>query len=747
MKNLVIVESAAKGKTIAKYLNSSGLQSMGTFQVMASFGHITEIPIKEMGVDLDTWAATYVPIADKSQVIAKLKKAAKEADRVFLASDKDTEGEAIAWHLQHVLKLPPTTPRITFNEITQQALEHAVKHPQRIDTDAVAAQETRRILDRVVGYKLSPLLWTRFATGKLSAGRVQSAALKMLVDRSAEAKLHEPVPFWTLEGSFAGGHETLEAKAYAKDDTVIANWDKTNAVRLPKIVNKAWKQTYTATFSKKEARKNPSAPFTTSSLQQEAYSRLGLPAKRTMQLAQGLYEEGHITYMRTDSTNLAKEAQAAIVAYIHETFGADQCSPREFKTKSLNAQQAHEAIRPTHVEVKAKDIEGLTPIHKKLYDLIWRRAVASQMAPAVFSELTYVITAPMLDSLGVEMRGKHSVLIEEGYLAVYAPDQKANAAAIKAWDSLKATPVKPLTFTVKGDVSRPPALYNEPNLVKTLEKEGIGRPSTYASIIDKLFEKGYVMKGSNPQSTQHVITYHISQPSGVKEEEETLTLGGKETDRLVPTSLGERVIEYLVGVVPSLLDAQFTAKMESELDDISEGRAKKNKVLDVFYKPFSEAVEKAQEESKRIAKINKDHEKRGDCKIERPAAPKNVLRELKGADIIQTRFGPALFDPQAESFISGLLPLLQWREKTIEEVTQKDVAFLKRLPMTFEGTSRQIVMGRYGIYVKDTATEDSMNLPKDKWDDVYDGSITAKEIMALVPKPKSSATASKYKKK
>ena len=521
---------------------------------------------------------------------------------------------------------------------------------------------------------------------------------------------------------------------------------------IKQLAKKGWGQ-HKATFAQKESRRNPSAPFTTSSLQQDAYVRLGLPAKRTMQLAQGLYEAGHITYMRTDSTSLAKEAQQSILAYVQSEYGADMTQPREYKTKAASAQEAHEAVRPTHVEVRSRDLkedESLTAIHKKLYDLIWRRTVASQMAPAVYADVTYSVEVPMLAKIGVTMDGKHSILVGEGYLRVYAPDQKADPAALKAWDALlskKQAQVEALSLTMKGDVTRQPALYNEPSLVKTLEKEGIGRPSTYATILDKLFAKGYVSKGTNPQSTAHAKTYALEPEKAVKITEETITLGGKESDRLVPTSLGERVVKYLEGVVANLLDPKFTSKMEEELDAISEGRAQKNAILNAFYTPFHKLVVGAQKESKAIAKENREKKKRckkdgaasSDCESQPPLQPRNVLRELKGANLVQTRFGPALFDVGANEFISGLLPLLQWKKKTLEELTQKDVAFLKTLPISFDNSTRQVVMGRYGIYVKDLATNESMNLPKDQWDTVYDGTITRKDVMALQPRPATTS--------
>lgn len=741
MKNLVIVESAAKAKTIQKYLNSiPELKSKGSFHVIASFGHIQDLPAKEMGVDVATWEATYVPIPGKDGVVAKLRAAAKDADVIWLAADPDLEGEAIANHIKNVLKLKKPH-RVTFSEITKNALRDAILHPRTIDEDKVQAQESRRILDRVVGYELSPLLWHRFATSKLSAGRVQSATLKMLVDRAQEAKDHVATPFWTLQGLFylASTKAELEAKAYSPDNKVAA-WSEEKEVRklLRSFAKKGSAATWIAEFTQKESKKSPSAPFTTSSLQQEAYTRLGLPAKRTMQLAQGLYESGYITYMRTDSTALSEDAKTMIVQYIQKTFGEREVHRRDFKTKAANAQEAHEAIRPSNVATLSKDLEGdaMTVTHRKLYDLIWRRAVASQMTPAVYADVIHSITSNCCD---IVFRGKYSVLIEEGFLKVYQPDQKANPGDLKKWAELLAkqkVEVKPKGFKAPGDVDRPPALYNEPTLVKAMEQVGIGRPSTYATIIDKLFSKGYVLKGPNPtQATVHVNTYTLEKGE-VTMEEETISLGGKESDRFVPTSLGERVVEYLGTITPYLLETEFTARMEEMLDLLSEAKLRKKEVLSEFYKKFHASIEEAQADHKKIAAEKRKEanrkKKEGIVEEKAPLRPKNVLREFERirVQVVQTRYGPALFHTQQERFVS-MMPYLRWRNKTMEELTERDVQFLFRLPMKFEEGNREIHLGRYGLYVKENQV--NIVLPKELWDSVQDGTITYKEIKDLKP--------------
>ena len=722
MRNLVIVESAAKAQTIAKYLNSiPELASLGSFVVKASFGHVTEIPAKELGVDVATWTATYAPIANKAKVIADLKKAAKAADVVYLASDLDHEGEAIAYHLRKLLALPEACPRITFNEITPQALKRAVLTPGRVDLDAVAAQESRRMLDRVVGYELSPLLWRRFATGKLSAGRVQSAALKILVDRAQTATAHEPVPYWTLEGAFETNGEILEAKVY--DGSTLRTWSTPKEVKALLKSVAAAKLKWTATYTKKAATRNPSAPFTTSTLQQEAYSTHGLPAKRTMQLAQALYEAGHITYMRTDSVHLSPEAKVDIRAWLDKTHPGT-AEDREYKTRA-GAQQAHEAIRPTDPSLRDLPLsDGITATHKKLYDLIWRRTMASQMKGARYTDVTFQIEA----AGSPVFKGKHSFLIEPGYLAVYSPDAKPQEVPDA---SDKPIAVVPQKFACIGDFTRAPPLYNEPALVKALEAAGIGRPSTYATIVDKLYDKGYVIKGTAPQKTVHVTSYEVVK-AALSESKTTLVLGGKESDRMVPSGLGERVVEYLDEVVPYLLDTGFTAMMETDLDSISAGDINQRAMLDPFYKRFHESVVQAQEIGKTIAIENK--KKKRECVEKATTAeekvacnppkvapvPKNVLRDFPkaGAAVVQTRFGPALFtDADGKGRFVSVVPFMKWRELTLEELTEKDVAFLLALPLSVR--QGQLTMGRFGLYIKDQNGA-NVKMTKEERDEAYD---------------------------
>jgi DNA topoisomerase-1 len=725
MKNLVIVESAAKAKIIQKYLNDiPELKKHGTFKVIASFGHICDLPSKELGIEKRTWTPTYAPLDSKKAVIAALRKAIEGADRIWIASDLDMEGEAIAYHIKTMFHLKRSDyARITFNEITKNALRDAVLHPRGINMDMVHAQEARRMLDRVIGYELSPLLWRRFATPRLSAGRVQSAALRLIHDKERESKEHEPVPHWDVLGTF---HlSTPKTDLVAKAD---ASFDDPIAVRkaLRAFANETY--SWVATFSQHESKRSPNAPFVTSTLQQEAYNRLGLPAKRTMQIAQALYESGHITYMRTDSPALSDQAQNAIAEYIERVHGTAFVHKRQFKSKAANAQEAHECIRPTHVDVKVPD--KLQGVHKKLYDLIWRRAIASQMSAAKYIEVRFQITSKRKDA--PTFKGQYDILVEPGYMKVYNPDAQVHSNDLAKWERVlnqqDGVSVTATMVEAKGDVSRPPALYNEPALIRTLERIGIGRPSTYSAILDKIFQKGYVLRGSNPYSkTIHVSTFTWKTgKNDINEKEETIVVGGTESDKIVTTSLGERVIDYLDEVVPFLIQPKFTAEMETELDAISDGKKEMHRVLDTFYDPFNKAVEKAAK--KKPAKPPSNAQ----CKLDEPK--KNVIREFVriGANILQTRYGPAVHKAVENKWVS-LMPFMRWRQKTLEDITEADVRFLLSLPMQVNDGKHQVLMGRYGLYMKD-ASGVNYRLDKKDWDSVYDG----KRLNGLTPIPVAS---------
>lgn len=692
MSNLVIVESQAKAKTIANYLNSiTELKDKGKFTVIACLGHIVDLPQKELGVNTENWEVTYVPIEKKKELIGKLKKAAKEAKKVYLASDLDLEGHAISFHLKNLLRLKRADyERVTFNEITKDALRIAFTQTKDIDMHSVQAQETRRILDRIIGYQLSPLLWSHFIQSKLSAGRVQSAALAMIVERYKNAKEHQPELMWELFGKFKA--DTMELNAKEKNDKIKT---KEEAIQILKHIQNVCK--WVATFSRKIVKKNPSAPFITSSLQQEVYQRYGIPAKKTMMIAQNLYEAGLITYMRTDSFALSNDAQNRICEFI-EHIGDNLVTRREYKTKAANAQEAHECIRPTDPFVATDTLSAeFTLNHKKVYDLIIRRTVASQMAPAIYNELSYIITDPNRKYI---FTGTRSTLISEGYLTVYSPDIKADTTVDKSFVNNDNIPVEPIIFQANAYVTQAQSLYNEPTLIKALEKEGIGRPSTFATIIDKLYDKEYVSAGQNPQHTFDSENFECEPKKQIVVKKITLNVGGKEKDRLVPTELGEKVIVYLKEVVPYLLDASFTSDMETSLDNIVEKKANKIKILNDFYRRFSKSIAAADAGKKVEAGVSKIIRDIPECKCQ----------------IINAKYGVTIYHIPSKKYHS-LKPFLEWKEKEVSEVTVNDIKFILSLPIPYNNTNANVYLGPYGIYLKENGK--NKRLDKSEWDKIY----------------------------
>lgn len=761
---LVIVESASKAKTIQGYLNRSSTlkdAQLEDFQVVASLGHVMDLPMKTMGVHLTTWVPEYTINETRKAIVEKLLQMGTKASRIYLAADPDREGEAIADHLATLFqraKIPKDKlVRVAFNEITEEALVEAILNPRALNRDLIEAQETRRILDRVVGYESSPLLWRRFSTTQLSAGRVQSAALKMIVERYVAFTEHTYQHYWTLEGRFrlpSGGGGGGGGKKKTDDMELTARsiepkeWGTEEAV-MDELKTLTKKFQWTIELQQKTGHRRPPAPLTTSSMQQEAATKHGLPIAMTMQLAQELYEKGHITYMRTDSTALSKGAQTKILSWITETYGKEMTQGRIYKTKVANAQEAHEAIRPTDVTVRSADLEKMTPGHRKLYDLIWRRAVASQMKEATLIIIEYRITGTRAkDTHLYVFQGSDEVITELGYLSVLQPELKVVPEKLHELERLMSFGgnVEPLSFVFNGNVTRPEPLFMEPSLVKLLEKKGIGRPSTYAPTLKKLLSKGYVYKGAAPAHVDTVSHHRADWENGgwkKTQDEESLTVGGKETTALVPSSLGIRVIEYLNDILEKVVDSEFTAQMEKKLDEISRGEYSKKEMLDKFYKAFHQDIENAQAVQKEYAARAKA-EATGipeDKETKTELVPSNVLKpfETLGANVVQTRYGPALYVLKTKRFVS-VTPLLQWRKKTLDELNQTDVRFLMRLPLTVEGTEMEIHLGRYGLYVKKNG--ESMKLSRECWDDIYKNTWTPELIQqhAVALSSTSSAT-------
>lgn len=584
-KNLVIVESPAKAKTIEKYLGSN-------FTVKSSMGHIRALPSKTGSIDVkNKYTPVYEINADKKKTISELKKAVKNASIVWLASDEDREGEAIAWHLSEVLKLKPeNTKRIVFHEITKTALDEAVANPRAINIPLVEAQQARQSLDYLVGFELSPVLWKKVRP-KLSAGRVQSVAVKLVVERERELEAHQPESTFKLTTNFStSSKEKLSAESPIKH---------TELKKITSIFNDFSKSTFkVSATSKKPGSRNPSAPFTTSTLQQEASNKIGFSPRTTMQIAQRLYEAGHITYMRTDSLNLAKSALDSIAEFIKKEYGSEYFTPRTFKTKTAGAQEAHEAIRPT--DFTNLDA-GTDAQQQKLYKLIWQRSVASQMAPAKIEKTLISIKASKSDEI---LEAKGEVILFEGFLKVAG--KKNNDTILPVVKIDEELQLEEATAT--ENFSRGPARFNEASLVKKLEEMGIGRPSTYASTISTIQTRGYVDRG-DITGTDIEITVLTLKNNKLTTTKQIIEYG-KDSNKLYPTDTGKVVTDFLVKYFKSVLDYDFTKDIENELDLIAKSKKNRQEVLDHFYKPFHKLIQASEDisraEATQTRKIGKD---------------------------------------------------------------------------------------------------------------------------------------------
>jgi DNA topoisomerase I len=565
---LVIVESPAKAKTIERYLGKK-------YKVRASMGHVRDLPKSQMGVDVEhDFNPKYITIRGKGPVLKELKTAAKKAKRIYLAADPDREGEAIAWHLAHSLDMDVHSDcRVVFNEITKDAIKESFKHPRPINMDLVDAQQARRILDRLVGYNISPLLWKKVKKG-LSAGRVQSVAVSLIIDREKEIKEFKPEEYWTIQAQFKKGKSTFQGAFYGLDGNKLD-------LKTEKEVNGILEKIKGDSFeikkvTKKERKRNPAAPFTTSSLQQEAARKLNFRAKKTMMLAQQLYEGieigkkegtvGLITYMRTDSTRISEVAQKEAADYITEKYGSEYTKSQERKEKKgQKSQDAHEAVRPTStLRDPASMKEYLSRDQLRLYKLIWERFVASQMASAIMDTMSVDVV-----NGDVYFRANGSKVKFPGFMKVYVEgsddqqEEKENMLpALEEGDSVSYADIDP-----KQHFTQPPPRYTEARLVKTLEELGIGRPSTYAPTLDTIQRRGYV------------------------------SLDNK---RFIPTELGEIVSELVSEFFPEIIDVEFTAKMEQDLDYVEDGKEKWVNIIDQFYKGFEKHLEKAEEEMEKV---------------------------------------------------------------------------------------------------------------------------------------------------
>lgn len=681
MKNLVIVESPAKAKTIEKYLGND-------FHVLSSVGHIRAIAKKTKDgtppIDIQHgFKTTYEIDPEKKKVITELKKAVKSvgAANVWLATDEDREGEAIAWHLCEVLKLDPkTTKRITFHEITKSAIEEAIKHPRTVDMKLVEAQQARQILDRIVGFELSPVVWQKVPGGK-SAGRVQSPAVRLLVEREHEIEAFAGSSQFKVTAIFAAGGQELKAELKQR-------FDSEDAARA--FLESLASATFTVIdISTSPSSRNPAAPFTTSTLQQEANSKLGMGSRATMASAQKLYQEGRITYMRTDSVNLSSQAIAASADYIKRLYGIEYSHVRKFKTKSAGAQEAHEAIRPT--DITRESVSG-SDYDQRLYDLIRRRTLASQMAPAKLENTTITISindreeqnssSKTNDKLVFEAKGQ--VVLFDGFLRVYGGGKDDTILPnVKSGDQLQRHSVE-----ARQVFARPPARYTEGTLVKKLEELGIGRPSTYATIMNTIQTRGYAEKGDSDGVPRDVILLQLIDNKVEREIVQEKT--GSNKGKLVPTPAGELISGFLTDHFDRVVDYGFTADVEKDFDDIAGDRLARNTMLEKFYAPFHALIEQSGNIDRRTVGANREVGTD-------PKSGKPIIARFG-------RFGPMLqlgsSDDKADKPQFAPLP----KGTKIETVTLEQALRAFELPrlvgQTEDGQDIKANVGRFGPYIQ-----------------------------------------------
>ena len=666
-KNLVIVESPAKAKTIQKYLGKD-------FEVKSSFGHIRDLPKKGMGIDLKTFTPDYEVSTDKKKLVTELKAAVKKAEMVWLASDEDREGEAIAWHLADELKLKDdNTKRIVFHEITKNAILKAIENPRKIDQNLVNAQQARRVLDRIVGFEMSPVLWKKVKTG-LSAGRVQSVAVRLVVEREQEIRNFKPTSSYKVEGVFTNAEKQDIAaklkKDFTKENEAEAFLEKSQNVEF-KVLN----------VETKPGSRSASAPFTTSTLQQEASNRLGYNVTSTMRIAQRLYEEGYITYMRTDSVNLSQEAINSAKDFIEKEFGGAYSSPRNYTTKSSSAQEAHEAIRPTDFSVKSIDDAQLN----KLYQLIYKRTLASQMANAKIEKTVIEIGNSALPS---HFEAQGEVIVFDGFLKVYGitktdeDDEENNEKLLPKVKIGEVLSYKKITATEK--FTKPAARYTEAALVRKLEELGIGRPSTYAPTIQTIQNREYVDKREILPQEREIVKLSLGK-SGVKKEILTEKFGG-DKNKFVPTDIGEVVNEFLINNFNEILDYGFTAKVEQDFDDIANGAEKWKETLKSFYDNFHPKIEDVEENADRATGerlLGKD-----------PKSGKNVYARMG-------RYGAMIQIGEADDEQKTYASIMQ--TQNISTISLDEALDLFKLPFDlkeFEGKPVSVGVGRFGPYVK-----------------------------------------------
>ncbi|MBO7228519.1 MAG: type I DNA topoisomerase [Bacteroidales bacterium] len=755
-KNLVIVESPAKAKTIEKFLGKD-------FVVKSSFGHIRDLPSKDMSIDIENdFQPKYVVSEDKGKIVSELKKEVQKADMVWLASDEDREGEAIAWHLKETLGLEPEkTKRIVFNEITKNAILNAVENPRDIDINLVNAQQARRVLDRIVGYEISPVLWKKVKPA-LSAGRVQSVAVRLIVEKETEIQNFKQHTLYKVKAAFLtneGKHifTTLDQKFETKEETLKFLNDCKEAIFSVEAIET------------KPSKTSPSAPFTTSTLQQEASKRLGMSVSRTMSVAQNLYEEGYITYMRTDSVNLSDLALAQAKEVIESEYGKEYLKIRKFSNKIKGAQEAHEAIRPTDLSRKEIIAE---PAAQRLYDLIRKRTLASQMADAKLEKTNITISISNREEKHI---ANGEVVLFDGFMKVYAPNKEEDSTEEKESTSIlprvnQGEVLEHLYSKAQESHSTPPARYNEAMLVKKLEDLGIGRPSTYAPTITTIQKREYVNKQDNPAQQREIVVLFLEN-GNINEQQEQENFGS-EKGKLHPTDIGTIVNNFLVEHFTDIIDYNFTAQVEKQFDKIAQGDESWQDMMKEFYTPFHKEVEATKESKKesgeRLLGIDNASGKNVYAKIGRFGAmiqigeisdeEKPRFASLKKTQSINTitleealdlfrlprvvgilneheivanngRFGAYIsYNAKNYTLPKGIDPMEVSFEECVEVIEKKDkqTELVGKVLATKDGKDITLAYGRYGMYIK--YDENNFRIPRG----VNAGEITAEQAIAIV---------------
>ena len=677
MKSLIIVESFTKTKTIKKYINDD------SYSVTFSGGHIYNLPKDTLGFDTDTWKIEYIKTNPK--IISNIREQVRKADIIYLAADPDLEGEAIAHNVKHAIKdliKDKKCHRITFNEITPEAVKYAINNPRNIDMDTVHAQETRRIVDRLIGYKVSPVLWSKFNKNYLSAGRVQIAGLIICVNQRNLINSKEINKYWKIDAKFlidktSKKNNIIGTLQYNNIDYKSYDINEVKGIINNLEIKSKWKSSYEI----KTRNVFPQAPYTTTSMQQDSYNKYKFSAKHTMKIAQDLYENGMITYLRTDSTNISEDAKKKLLSYIKNTYAENYAKYRTFKTKVSNAQEAHEAIRITNPNLEICKFEGCNSCHNKLYDMIRKRTLASLMSDAEYSDIVIQI------SNGTHIfKSVKSYMTFDGFNIVYNNKIESYNEFLKLF--------KPYCYLYEinsmGNIDDIPSMYNEVQLIKQLEKQGIGRPSTYATIIDKLIEKKYVELGQNPQQ-DYSLEILQKKDKEIIINNKIINLGGKQRDLLIPTDLGNDVIKYIYEIMPYLCDLKFTSNMENDLDDIINAKNSKNVILKSLYGKIS-------------ASLN--------TLILEPV--KKQVCEYK-TGIISTRYGYCYYNKERNSY-TNIESYLKWKKIKAEQLKGNEISFLASLPkkVKYNDNDYYLNIGKFGLYLKDLNNK-NIKLEKKLW--------------------------------